>query len=298
MAQTRVARRAGWRVAAAHAIPVTALVAGLYYYWFAVADRYIVFLYYHDMGPRVPDTTPFSAVTSSRYWMAGLVAGAMVLAAYATANWLAGRVVASYVPPPWIRVWALSAALLAVALPAITMTVNSPPLPPFYAAQTTAAALAGVAVALAPGRLAARRPCELVWLALDGLGLAFVLLPGGLYYPLRMAGLDKAAALRYMTFAAIIASALWLAAISLLRRRQRRPATSWMALIASGVAVAYLLMPLVHHVLGTDGYFYITDSANFFAHGVHPALIWLAAAALAWGAAWLRKRLAGMDRSF
>ncbi len=288
---------AGWRTAAAHAIPVTALVAGLYTYWFAVADRYIVFLYYHDMGPRVPDTTPFSAVTSSRYWMAGLVAGGMVMMTYAAINWAVGRLAASYVPPAWARVWASSAIPLVIVLPAITMTVNSPTLPPLYAAQTTAAALAALAIALATGRMAARQPRELAWLGLDGLALAVVLLPGVFYYPLLAAGMEPEAAIRLTPVAAVVSTAFSLAVISLLRRWRRRPATSFGALIASGVAVAYLFLPLVHHILGTNGYYYITDSANFFAQGSHPALMWLAAAVLAWGAAWLRARPAAQDRS-
>jgi hypothetical protein len=37
-----------WWRAFWHATPVTALVLGLFYHWFAVADRYIVFLYNHD----------------------------------------------------------------------------------------------------------------------------------------------------------------------------------------------------------------------------------------------------------
>ena len=156
---------------------MTALVAGPYTYWSAVADRYIVFLYYHDMGPRVPDTTPFSAVTSSRYWMAGLVAGGMVMMTYAAINWAVGRLAASYVPPAWARVWASSAIPLVIVLPAITMTVNSPTLPPLVAAQTTAAALAALAIALATGRMAARQPRELAWLGLDGLALAVCCCP-------------------------------------------------------------------------------------------------------------------------
>ena len=59
--------RREWALAVLHALPVTVLVLSLCYYWFAVADRYIIFLYYHDMGPLVPDTSPFSVVTSSRY---------------------------------------------------------------------------------------------------------------------------------------------------------------------------------------------------------------------------------------
>ena len=76
------------RSALLHALPVTALVLCLFYYWFAVADRYTVFLYYHDMGSLYPDTSPLSGVTSSRYWMAGLVASGAVLALYGAASWL------------------------------------------------------------------------------------------------------------------------------------------------------------------------------------------------------------------
>ena len=64
-----------WGTALLCAVPVSLLVLSLFYYWFAVADRFFIFLYYHDMGSVVPDTSPFSPVTSSRYWMAGLVAG-------------------------------------------------------------------------------------------------------------------------------------------------------------------------------------------------------------------------------
>ena len=69
-----------------HALPVTVLVLSLFYYWFAIADRHIVFLYYHDVGPFVGDTSPFSAVSSSRYWMAGLVSSGMAVVLYTGAS--------------------------------------------------------------------------------------------------------------------------------------------------------------------------------------------------------------------
>lgn len=84
----------GWmrrRLALLYALPVTALVLSLFYTWFAIADRYFVFLYYHDMGPRYPDTSPFSAITSSRYWMTGLVASGIVMVFYVLVNGLLGR---------------------------------------------------------------------------------------------------------------------------------------------------------------------------------------------------------------
>ncbi|MCZ7542668.1 MAG: hypothetical protein M5R40_03610 [Anaerolineae bacterium] len=49
------AARPAWRGALLHALPVTAFVLYLFYYWFAVGDRYIVFLYNHEMGPYVPE---------------------------------------------------------------------------------------------------------------------------------------------------------------------------------------------------------------------------------------------------
>jgi len=36
------------------------------------------------------------------------------------------------------------------------------------------------------------------------------------------------------------------------------------ALFVAGLCVAYLVMPLVHHVGFTDGYYYISDKDNFF----------------------------------
>ncbi|MFO7696851.1 MAG: hypothetical protein R6X16_06800, partial [Anaerolineae bacterium] len=40
-----------WLAALRHALPISAFVLAIYYYWFGIADRYHVFLYYHDMGP-------------------------------------------------------------------------------------------------------------------------------------------------------------------------------------------------------------------------------------------------------
>ena len=114
-----------WWRALWHATPLTALVLGLFYHWFAVADRHIVFLYNHDMGPLYPDTSPFSFVTSSRYWMAGLVATGAVMVLYVTVNTLWGRLVAVYRSPLWWRVWGWCALPLLVGIPAITIGGDS-----------------------------------------------------------------------------------------------------------------------------------------------------------------------------
>jgi hypothetical protein len=60
-----------------HAAAVSLLTLARFYYWFAVADRYTIFHYEH-LG-----ATPYDALTTSRYWMCGLVARDITLVVYA-----------------------------------------------------------------------------------------------------------------------------------------------------------------------------------------------------------------------
>lgn len=280
-----------WRAAVLHALPAAMLILAAFTYWFAIADRYIVFLYNHDMGPLHPDTSPFSTVTSSRYSMAGLVASGAVMGVYMIASWLLGRLFASYRPPEWWRVWTVCAAVLVIGVPAIAMTVNEPVLPVKNAAQVTLGALIGMGLALSPGELTARRPVELLWLAADGLGLMLVMLNLIHIEKLRR-WLDRGS-IRWvgMMVASLVVGVVWLLAMSGLRLWLRRRIPGAGAVFLAGGCIAYLLMPLVHHVVGTDGYFYITDSDNFLAQSaVVQVVTWLVSAGLALGVAWLRER--------
>ncbi|MBN1250046.1 MAG: hypothetical protein JXC32_20445, partial [Anaerolineae bacterium] len=107
-----------WRSAAAFGLPVAVLVLGLIYLWFAVGNRAVVFLYYHDMGPVVPDTGPFSPVTRSRYWMTGLVAGGAAMVMHTVAQMVLGRLTRSHEPPRWWRIWTVAAVPIAIGIPA------------------------------------------------------------------------------------------------------------------------------------------------------------------------------------
>ena len=61
----------------------------------------------------------------------------------------------------------------------------------------------------------------------------------------------------------------------------------------AGLSVTYLLLPLLHYVGFSDGYYYITDQDNFFARdGWLQLATWLLAAIVAWGVTRLRRRLA------
>ncbi len=279
--------RAGWVRASLYAAPIVVLMLGLFYDWFAVADRYIVFLYYHDMGPAVPDTSPFSAETSGRYWMAGLVDSGAVLVLYAAANWLFGRLVRGYRAPDWWRVWALAAPPLGVGILAITMTANQPTLPLPNAAQVVVATLAGMALALAPGRVAVERPHDLFWLALEGAALMLILTFAAKFGELGRWMARGRAIYVAMMGVGLAAGALGLLAAIGLHRRRRKAVPGFVELACAGAIVSYLVFPLLHHleVSLLEGYGYITSASNFFAGNVGWQLLaWLVGAGAAWGA--------------
>lgn len=268
-----------------HAGVVAVAILALYGYWFAIADRYAIFLYGHR------GATPFDEGTSSRYWMAGLVAAGLVFLGYALVTWAIACVQHSYAPPPWFKVWALAAIPLAVGLPLIVMCANHPTLPPNLAAATTATALLGLAGALRLASLAAQRSAALGWLLLDGVGL--------IPLPLLALAIERPAGGRVSQAAGYIGAALsvcfavlWLGAMTLLRYR-RRPAPSVVDLWLAGLSWSYLLLPAIHHLFfAPAAYRYISEAGNFFPH--RPwllAMSWLLSGAMAFGFTCWRRRL-------
>ena len=281
-----------WRPSLLVAPPVTAIVLCLYYYWFAVADRYIVFLYYHNMGPLVPDTTPFSAETGSRYWMAGLVAGGAVMALYSALSWLMGRVVRNYRTPAWWRVWAVCVLPLLIGIPLITMTTNQPTLPLLNAAQTTLAGLIGLAFALVPAKMAAERPGALLLLASDGWAVMLLMVNAAMFERVKQWSARGRTVYVQMMAVGLIAGVVWLLIMTGLRAWRRTSVPSVAALFAAGLCESYLLMPLAHHVSFTDGYYYISSMSNFFASSIMAQIVaWLPVAAITVGVTRLRRRL-------
>lgn len=272
------------------AIILSGLILVLIYYWFAIADRYAIFLYGH-LG-----ATPFDAITSSRYWMSGLVAAGGVLVLYTIGNMFFGywtrRRGQHYQAPPWYQVWLWSVPVLGIGIPAITMTANSPTLPFGLALTCSMVTLIGLALALLPGRYAVDQPIRLAWLAVDGLGLLpLIMTLPALELPAR--GILSVQAVWLINGGSVIVTLGWLWLIGRLRRRykQKRP-TLRERLIASS-CWGYLLMPLTHHLLATPpNYRYITAAGNFFAS--NPLLqlaIWGFMIILAWGTIKMEQRL-------
>lgn len=273
-----------WSWAALHAAPVSALVLALMAYWFGVADRYTVFLYYHAMPPFFPDTAPFSPITSGRYWMTGFVASGAVLVLYTLALFAIGRLRSGYRPPAWARVWLLCMGVLAPGILLLTMTANTPVLPLVNAMHVAAATVVALALALWPGEVAASAPRRLLAIAVEGASIAAMVM--GLSF------LDRASELlqrgnRYgvlFVLAGVVTGVVLLSALTLLRRRGRRTAPPLVFVLCAGLCWSYLLLPLAHHLVGTDGWFYITTADNFFPQiWLLLPIAWLLAALIASG---------------
>lgn len=276
-----------------YATPAILVVIFLFIYWFWVADRYLVFLYYHDMGPLVPSTAPFSFVTRSRYWMAGFVASGCVM----IINMLSHRGIHFFFnmvqPPSWIKIWIVTAFILCICIPFVLMTSPQRPRLPFgLSLWVTAITLAGLAFAFIATEYASKRPLEAFLYAIDGTALALILigLPGIEHLPDWIKH-GKNAHILVLSLMVAGGYAISLAATGL-RVFLKRLVTPAKNLYIAGLCVAYPVMSLVHHIFGTDGYFYITDSDNFFARNLLvQALVWSIVWGICLSIAWSRVKL-------
>lgn len=260
-----------WPRPVSEAACFTVLILGLFYYWFAIANRYVIFLYGHTAGGiLVSSAQPFDEVTGSRYWMAGLVACAIGLVFYVPVCWLQGQVARwrqkPVVTSVWWQTWLLTALPIIIGIPAITMTVNRPTLPPTLAAACVVATLLGLVVLILAGNWAAHRPWDLLWLLIDGMGVMLVLLLLRVI-ELPSRGLSVSPTTVWIfAVGGLLGGTIWLALMSLLRRWRQTMTPSAIALFMAGAGLSYLVLPLVHFIFFTPlEYRYISTASNFFA---------------------------------
>ena len=248
---------------------VSTIVLALFYDWFAIADRYAVFLYGH-VAVNITPAQPFDELTASRYWMAGLIAAGFV----AVGNvliFLSWRLVAMrsrthFEAPSWWRTWLLCVPVVGIGVPAITLTVNTPTLPWPLALACAASALAGTALALAAGEWAGRRPRQLLWTLADGLGLVPALqLIRAIELPGRGLSISWGSIVMIIAIGLLVGAA-WLWMLSWLRRRLKVSDPGSLPLLMAGFGWSYLALPVAHYLFATPPAFrYITAASNFFA---------------------------------
>lgn len=252
-----------WMQAFLYAVIISLVIMGLFYYWFGLANRYVIFLYGH-LG-----AGPFDGRTVSRYWMSGLVASGAAMVLYVIANWFAGRIAGiyyhRYVSPEAWRVWLLCVPFLAMGIPLITMTLHEPYLPVSIAAACTGATIGSLFLALMPGKVAAERPDELVWLMVASSGLVPSLL---LLRAVEIA--NRLSAPTTTVYGVAVGGTLlgggWTCFVTWLHAALRRIRWRPTHLVLGALCLSYLLLPLAHHVLLTPPeYRYISVADNFFA---------------------------------
>lgn len=244
---------------------VCLVILGLFYYWFALADRYAVFLYGHLGG------TPFDETTISRYWMAGLVAAAILLVQYLLVNGLVRLVTRgkhpaglSWWPPSWWQVWGICALPLGIGIFWIVTQVNSPTLPASLAFACVLATWIGLALALCAGEMAARRLRYSLWLGCIGFGLVPILLL------VRAVELPARGIINYnlaygWLVAVIVFGLIWTTFWLWFYRRRHETIPPWYQVAFASLVCAYLGMPLLHYwVFTPPAYRYISAASNFF----------------------------------
>jgi hypothetical protein len=279
-----------WKSALWRAIPVALLIVGLFYYWFAIANRFLIFLYGH-LG-----ATYFDEPTASRYWMAGLVASGALLVCYTAIHAVSGAWARSrgksVSTSAWWRVWVLCAGPLSVVVYHIARYGDVPHLPPMLALACVGSTLVGVALALIPAGLATRATGEFVWRAVAGLGIAPALLLLRVI-ELPATGLLAPAVAYPLALGSTLAGALGSGVVAWLYVRRHGAAWAWHDILVAALCWSYLLLPLVHHLFFTPVHYrYITTKSNFFAltWGVQ-GLCWIVAAALSAGVTRLQHHL-------
>ncbi len=273
-----------------HAVLVAFFVLGLFYYWFALANRYIIFLYNH-LG-----ATPFDERTRSRYWMAGLVAAGAVMVGEILLNWLLGRVMGifyrHYAPPPWQQLWLATALPVAAGIFLITMRCNQPTLPITLASACVLTTLSGLALALAVGRMAAHQMAALIWCSGFGVGFApILLLLRAVELPQR--GLIAPERAYLLAAGGLLASLMLVSGLAVIRCWRALPPLTALRLLTAGGGVTYLLLPLVHYLFFVPPeYRYISTADNFFAFNPTVQIVVFAAASLlAWGVEQLQRTM-------
>lgn len=242
---------------------VISVMLGLFSYWFAIANRYTVFLYEH-LG-----AGPFQEPNYSRHWMAGLVASGVLLCVYALGGGCSVRLAAAfhktYHLPSWHHVWLMSALPVAIGVWAITTRCNFPTLPWPLSARCIIAAWAGMALALWLADLIVHQTSEALWVIVHGAGVVpILLLLRAVELPSH--GLASPASAYRLGIAGLIVGVFWMAGVTRLRLARRKSPLPPLSIFCAGLGLSYVVLPLVHYLFLTPPNIrYISTAGNFFA---------------------------------
>ena len=248
---------------AVYSVIISIVIAGVFYYWFAAAERNYLFLYGH-YGWR-----PFHRMTLGRYWMTGLVLSCFITFTYTAVNYIllysAGFLKKSYRIPSWKAVWFLSQPVVLAGIPVI-LNLNSPVIPADIIIICVTVISSGLALGLYCADILLHSIKKFIILSLDGI----MLLPSLIL----MLSLElPAKGVLNMTYTAAIVIALGGIAVSFsgliinsyfFKRKKITPGKNHEIILFS-FFYAYIILPMAHYLFAAPpGNPYITTSDNFF----------------------------------
>ncbi|SHI86544.1 hypothetical protein SAMN05444280_10746 [Tangfeifania diversioriginum] len=272
---------------AVYALPPCIIILSLFYYWFVIADRYEVFLYFHNMAPRVPDTSPFSFVTASRYWMSGLVACGFVLLIYFPVSFILSRAKNNFTPPALKHVLLFSFPVLTAGTLIITMTLNHPVLPFLHALKVLLATLLGLAVVLKTVELAGEKMLKILLYGIDGVALALIMIMSSTLAS-NFHFLSPPQLTIFLIICALCFGILGFTSIFYVWKNIKSVSKE---IIITAFTIGYPFGTVFHYLVGTNGHYYITNSDNFFTRNfLIQLLIWLSVYTIVSGIVRLRNK--------
>jgi hypothetical protein len=251
----------------------------LYYYWFQVADRGIVFLYGH-MGAE-----PFDQVTTSRYWMTGLIACGILFLVYTLALFLTKKIHSAYRIPDWRVVAAVISACAVIVVPACTLIGTEPHLPYVLVGITAAVLILGIWIGIYLSHRVLTKPGQMMWVGIESWGVVPPLL---LIHAIEIPSMNPAVSGPFIYALAgmsIVFQIGWLSITCYERRVKKLPKPNWSHIYLTGLFISYTILPLVHYLCMTPLEIkYITTAQNFFSLNLPlQAAVFLIPAGITWG---------------
>lgn len=242
---------------------ISIFLIALYYFWYIIADRNILFLYWH-MG-----YGPFGAFTIGRYLMSGLVASGFVFWGYLLLFYTIKKLYKTNKLPQWQTVWEYIIVISAIPLFIIIHIMGNPPLPLLLSLGVLVFLYAGIGIVLWSSHKIHANFKKSIWTMLQSITiLPLFVLPLYITYYLKK-NPENIAGLIIPVVYFFIGSLLFSLIINVLLRRFKKTSGTAQDIFFFAMLFFYILLPLFHYIfLGPTLFSYITDSGNFFAHNL------------------------------
>ncbi len=245
------------------ALSITVFLLLLYYFWYMIADREILFLYWH-LGYE-----PFSEQTIGRYFMSGLVASGFLFWGYTIIQCMVKKRYAKYKLPQWSTVWEYTIYISAIPLFIILNILGNPPIPLMISIGVLGFLYIGVGIVLWSSDTILKNVKKSMRTITQSITIVpLFILPLYLTYHLKK-NPGNIFNITLPTVLFFIGSLLFSLAIQYILKRLKKQTGTPNEIFFFALLLFYIFLPLVHYIfMGPTLFSYITDSSNFFSNNV------------------------------